>query len=459
MSGIYDDNTGWNFNTPPNVCPLTKTKFNALSTKPYSGIFVNKAMLTMPVPPSQHISKHAQAALSNISVPKNFSWRKNGVDQIEKGGVRNQMSCGSCWSFSIASVLGDRFALMNQLQSPYPSTAWIASQAETSDPPYNVPGCNGNNVYYFLKWLSENNIGVKLEDCWPYKIITDSGDFGGPQVSEGGLMVAPSSLNITNLSNCCFNCCGAQIQDETNTLIYCKPEKDNAGNFNIKYFGSTIDSTNGNDYTQDDIDKIIKEIQIEILTNGPVSTSFMVYYDFMDYWKNDAPKGKIYTRNPNPNNQIDGGHAVVITGWGEENGQKFWEIRNSWGNTGDGGYCKIAFSSLQNKDSWVSVDIPIYQDGQYIGGVVSFLPDNNMSKINNNVVKKSTAGNLLQKSRNLLTKSTDTNTDGTFKNSNFNLTNIILWSVLGIVLLILLFFILRYFGVFKKFKKIFKKIF
>ena len=436
MADIYNNNKGWNFNKPPDTCPARRTKFNEISTKPYDGIFLNKAVLQMPVPPSRHISKHAQAALSNITVPNNFSWRKNGADQIEKGGVRNQFQCGSCWSFSIASVLGDRFALMNQIKSPYPSTTWLASQAENSDPPFNVPACNGNNVFYFLKWLSENKIGVKLENCWPYKIISDSGAFGGPQLSQDSLMTAPASLNTPELSNCCFNCCGSQIQDETNVLIYCKPEKDdNTGNFNIKYFGLNIDSTNGNDYTQNDIDIIIREIQIEILTNGPVSTSLMVYEDFMTYWKNDAPLGKIYSRNNSPDNKQHGGHAVVITGWGVQNGQKFWEIRNSWGPTGDNGYCKIAFSKLENKEYWIAVDVPILENGQYNGGVISFLPDNTLTKINPNILLKSKSGNLLQKSRSLLHTMTSTNPDGSFKNKS----NIILyWIIIATILTILI---------------------
>jgi hypothetical protein len=394
MFDASNDNS-WIFQKPETCITDTKKLF-ALQ-KPYIGPFAFNTTLEMPHSPN-HMKFKGLAALEKIEIPDNFSWRKKGKDQIEKGGLRNQKSCGGCWAFATASTLSDRLALKYQLQSPFLSATWIISNSYDID--RNPQGCMGGNVQYTsIFYEDKNNGGVKLEECWPFQIISESQSYGGPGTIDNR-MYSPNSLNDSTLSNCCFNCCTESVTDKAKFTTYIKPKS-------TKYFGVTIDSIN--DYTQESIDKIIRDIKIEIMTNGPVTTSFMVCDDFMNYYgvkgdgilekNSDAAQGKVYIRNPNSN--FTGGHAVVITGWGtDENGTKYWEIRNSWGPVGDNGYFKALMSDINNQDSWCGFDIPLMQeDGQYFGGVVSFLPDDIPDLdyyINKDILKKSKYGNLLQ---------------------------------------------------------------
>mmetsp|Transcript_4354 Transcript_4354/g.6661 ORF Transcript_4354/g.6661 Transcript_4354/m.6661 type:complete len:140 (+) Transcript_4354:1-420(+) len=69
----------------------------------------------------------------------------------------------------------------------------------------------------------------------------------------------------------------------------------------------------------------IDAIKKEIMTNGPVSASYLVYDDFLTY------KSGVYKRT---SHNALGGHAVKIIGWGED----YWLVVNSWNkNWGDNG--------------------------------------------------------------------------------------------------------------------------
>jgi cathepsin B len=75
------------------------------------------------------------------------------------------------------------------------------------------------------------------------------------------------------------------------------------------------------------------EIMDTILQNGPISVGFTVYIDFQFYHS-----GVYHHIIPIP----EGGHAVIMSGWGVEDGKKYWLCQNSWGEFwGIDGYFKI----------------------------------------------------------------------------------------------------------------------
>jgi len=73
-----------------------------------------------------------------------------------------------------------------------------------------------------------------------------------------------------------------------------------------------------------------------MFTNGPITTCFDVYQDFMNYTSG------IYVRH---SNDLLGGHCVKVIGWGYDATSKlnYWMAQNSWGPTwGMQGYFNIA---------------------------------------------------------------------------------------------------------------------
>lgn len=90
-----------------------------------------------------------------------------------------------------------------------------------------------------------------------------------------------------------------------------------------KHFGSKAYSVSRN----------VRDIQQEIMTNGPVEGAFTVYEDLILY------KDGVYQH---VHGKELGGHAIRILGWGVENNTPYWLIANSWNTDwGNNGYFKI----------------------------------------------------------------------------------------------------------------------
>lgn len=161
-------------------------------------------------------------------------------------------------------------------------------------------GCNGG--YIFAVWNYLESRGLVTDDCYPYY----SGEAGDDKKS-----------------------CKSKCHDDKEF-----GEKH-------KCAGKSIHPT-----TPDNIRK-------EVYTNGATELAFTVYQDFMNY------ESGVYKHTTG--SQL-GGHAVMLIGYGTENGLDYWLCQNSWGpRWGDNGYFKIAVGDCGSNGQIYSCNAKIHE--------------------------------------------------------------------------------------------------
>lgn len=76
-------------------------------------------------------------------------------------GIRDQMSCGSCWAFSGVMTMQERFCLNSDEQ-----TKVVLSPQDSVSCDKGNMGCNGG--WLAKTWAYYKNTGVVDDDCFPY---------------------------------------------------------------------------------------------------------------------------------------------------------------------------------------------------------------------------------------------------------------------------------------------------
>lgn len=265
-----------------------------------------------------------------FAVPKSIDW-------VKKGGVtsvKNQGTCGSCWTFSTVG------ALEGAMFTTWGKTEDLSMQRLLAcDDGGN--GCKGGSMDQAFAWVQGNGLpSLKTE---PY-LCKDG-------MSEQCTNMQCGICNRRTGETCIFGGCthiNGTVCDDKGLLKHCLcPE-------NTCYSGT--DATNGKctaakpekmviavgdvtghvdvgiDDTGDHLEAAVAQQPVSVA----IEADQVVFQHYHSGILTDDACGS----------QLD--HGVLAVGYGVDNGQKYWKVKNSWGEVfGEDGYIRIARGSTE----------------------------------------------------------------------------------------------------------------
>jgi len=232
-------------------------------------------------------------------IPDTFYARTNWPQCPVIGVIRDQSNCGSCWAFGAVEAMSDRFCIVSsgKIQVNVSAEDLVDCCDECGD------GCDGG--YPSMAW-----------DYWTHTGLVTGGLYGDTMSCEPYTLTPcdhhvsgklPNCTGESDTPKCTRQCIPGYKKTYTQDKMYGKSA------YNVK--------------------ADVKQIQVELMTNGPVEAAFDVYSDFLTY------KTGVYRHTTG---DLLGGHAVKILGWGVEDSTSYWLVANSWNpDWGDQGYFKI----------------------------------------------------------------------------------------------------------------------
>ena len=224
---------------------------------------------------------------NNGEIPSQWLWNNvGGVNYLTT--VRQQhipQYCGSCWAQASASAMSDRIKILRKAAWPEINIApQVLISCETAD-----SGCHGGDSQNAYKWIYENEITD--ETCSNY--FARGHD-------NGQVCSAMIQCRNCNPGEACY-----------------VPEKYRT--YGIDEFGLIVSGE--------------EAMKAEIYNRGPIACDVAVPQALDDY------TGGIYC---DETGDMDVVHVVSVVGYGEEDGQKYWLVRNSWGtHWGEQGFFRV----------------------------------------------------------------------------------------------------------------------
>jgi len=278
---------------------------------------------------------------SPIPLPENFDGRVVWKNYLSP--VRDQKLCGNCWACSTVDMLSDRYSILTlgqiklQLSATeaticafdkegvfLPEAKSMAEAQQINADVHAQLACFGNSLYDSIKYLYV--AGIPPSSCID---PTFRGKFKDLSLFNGDSSTLPVCEDIEGLDHdTCFGTEPMRV-------------------FRAGYISALV--IDHNDGGSDE------SLKYAIFHSGPVAGGF----DIMPSFLNEYDGKTIYKAKEGE--KPSGGHAVLILGWGKENGVNYWLCKNSWGEEwGDKGYFKIQHDQCNLEKNCVLVlpDLP-----------------------------------------------------------------------------------------------------
>jgi len=235
--------------------------------------------------------------------PVSMDWRKKGAVTP----VKDQSSCGSCWAESAVSNMESQWFLAHRTSMKAPEVLSVQQviECDTHD-----NACYGGFPKGAYQYAIESG-GLTSEGAYPYKVKGHS------------ICLANQTFNET---------CGDGICDDPPLTNFCdeKCSQRAPGHAPIAKFSSWVALPNDE-----------SAMAAYVAQHGPVSVGIDasggivgVLFPWLQFYKRGIANPKHCTSTIN--------HGVVIVGYGEEEGKKYWIVRNSWSQKfGEAGYFRL----------------------------------------------------------------------------------------------------------------------
>ena len=224
--------------------------------------------------------------IDKYKFPQNYNFI---VEEKPNVNIKDQKNCGSCWAFASTTALAYRYHKIGidvDLSPQYLISCYIRD-------------CEAGDQLIDPQ-LSLVKDGTVTEECLPY---------------------ASGNKYIPKCPSSCKN------------------------NEEFKKYYSKNPYTTFLDFSEENYYDIVAIIMDQLIHYGPVSSAIALYDDFYELSNDNQCLNTIYrydgTSSP------EGGHAIVIVGYGYEKSKYYWLIQNSWGEAFcENGFAKIEFGQI-----------------------------------------------------------------------------------------------------------------